>query len=105
MLKNYVKKPLIFSLFLMSSLIFSQTKDQIKEIKKANNTQQLKNIEESSKLRQTEAKEKALAMAQIKGWPITFTENGSFHELMKVSKITNQFIIKHLIKTLQSQQE
>ena len=51
MLKNYVKKPLIFSLFLMSSLIFSQTKDQIKEIKKANNTEQLINIEESSKLR------------------------------------------------------
>ena len=96
MLKNYVKKPLIFSLFLMSSLIFSQTKDQIKEIKKANNTQQLKNIEESSKLRQTEAKEKALAMAQIKGWPITFTENGSFHELMKVSEDNQPIYYKTL---------
>ena len=96
MLKNYIKKPLIFSLFLMSSVIFSQTKEQIKEIKKANNTEQLKNIEESSKLRLTEAKEKALAMAQIKGWPITFTENGSFHELMKVSEDNQPIYYKTL---------
>ena len=96
MLKNYIKKPLIFSLFLMSSVIFSQTKEQIKEIKKANNTEQLKNIEESSKLRLTEAKEKALQMAQIKGWPITFTENGSFHELMKVSEDNQPIYYKTL---------
>ena len=96
MLKNYLKKPLIFSLFLLSSFAFSQTKDQIKEIKKANNTEQLKKIEESSKLRLTEAKEKALAMAQIKGWPITFTENGSFHELMKVSEDNQPIYYKTL---------
>jgi len=96
MLKNYLKKPLIFSLFLLSSFAFSQTKEQIKEIKKANNSQQLKNIEESSRLRLTEAKEKALAMAQIKGWPITFTENGSFHELMKVSEDNQPIYYKTL---------
>ena len=96
MIKNYFKKLLFFSLFLSITFVVSQTKDQIKEIKKANNTQQLKNIEESSKLRQTEAKEKALAMAQIKGWPITFTENGSFHELMKVSEDNQPIYYKTL---------
>ena len=76
--------------------VFSQTEEQIREIKKANNTQELKKIEDSSKLRLTEAKEKALAMAQIKGWPITFTENGSFHELMKVSEDNQPIYYKTL---------
>ena len=96
MIKNYFKKLLVFSLFLSITFVVSQTKDQIKEIKKANNTEQLINIEESSKLRLTEAKEKALAMAQIKGWPITFTENGSFHELMKVSEDNQPIYYKTL---------
>ena len=96
MIKNYFKKLLFFSLFLSITFVVSQTKDQIKEIKKANNTEQLINIEESSKLRLTEAKEKALAMAQIKGWPITFTENGSFHELMKVSEDNQPIYYKTL---------
>tara|TARA_B100000787_G_scaffold133180_1_gene102028 strand:- start:500 stop:3817 length:3318 start_codon:yes stop_codon:yes gene_type:complete len=77
---------LILCLLTAPSFVLSQTKQEVKEIKKSNNTSQLKKIEESSRLRLTEAKEKALAMAQIKGWPITFTENGSFHELMKVSE-------------------
>ena len=74
-----LKKVIFYSLFFTSFFIFSQTKEQVKEIKKANNTQQLKNIEESTKLRLTKAKAKALAMAQIKGWPITYVEKGSFH--------------------------
>jgi len=96
MIKNYLKKLLVFSLFLSITFVVSQTKDQIKEIKKANNTEQLINIEESSKLRLTEAKQKALQMAQIKGWPITFTENGSFHELMKVSEDNQPIYYKTL---------
>ena len=35
-------------------------------------------------------------MAQIKGWPITFTENGSFHELMKVSEDNQPIYYKTL---------
>ena len=60
-----LKKVIFYSLFFTSFFIFSQTKEQVKEIKKANNTQQLKNIEESTKLRLTKAKAKALALAQI----------------------------------------
>ena len=65
MLKNYFKK-LLFSLFFLStSFIFSQTAEQIIEIKKANNTQELRNIEESSRQISIEAKEKALEMARF----------------------------------------
>ena len=60
MKKNYFKKLLIFSFFLSTSIVFSQTQEQIREIKKANNTQELKNIEESSRQVHLEAKEKAL---------------------------------------------
>ena len=85
MLKNYFKK-LLFSLFFLStSFIFSQTAEQIIEIKKANNTQELRNIEESSRQISIEAKEKALEMASQKGWAITYVEDGALYELMKVS--------------------
>ena len=66
MKKNYLKKLAVFSLLLSANFVFSQTEEQIIEIKKANNTQELKNIEESSRLIQVEAKEKALAMASLK---------------------------------------
>jgi len=47
MKKNYLKKLAVFSLLLSANFVFSQTEEQIVEIKKANNTQELKNIEES----------------------------------------------------------
>ena len=72
MKKNYLKKLAVFSLLLSANFVFSQTEEQIIEIKKANNTQELKNIEESSMLIQVEAKEKALEMASLKGWAITY---------------------------------
>ena len=86
MIKNYFKKIAFFFLFLSTTIVVSQTKKQIEKIKQETNLVNLRSIEESSKIRVTEAKEKALQMAQIKGWPITFTENGSFHELMSLSK-------------------
>ena len=86
MIKNYFKKIAFFFLFLSTTIVVSQTKKQIEKIKQETNLVNLRSIEESSKIRVTEAKEKALQMAQIKGWPITFTENGSFHELMYLSK-------------------
>ena len=76
----------MFFLIVINYFYFSQTEEQIIEIKKANNTQELKNIEESSRLIQEEAKEKALAMASVKGWEITYTKDGSLYELMKVSE-------------------
>ena len=86
MKKNYLKKLAVFSLLLSANFVFSQTEEQIIEIKKANNTQELKNIEESSMLIQVEAKEKALEMASLKGWAITYVEDGSLYELMRVSE-------------------
>ena len=86
MAKIYSNSVLTFLLVFITTLSFSQTKKQIEKIKQETNIVNLRSIEESSKIRVTEAKEKALQMAQIKGWPITFTENGSFHELMSLSK-------------------
>ncbi len=86
MLKNYVNRIFFTFLLLTTSVVFSQTDQQIREIKNVNNSSKLKSIEESSKLRQSEAKEKALAMAQIKGWPLTYEENGSFHELISITE-------------------
>ena len=86
MKKNHLKKLAVFSLLLSANFVFSQTEEQIIEIKKANNTQELKNIEESSMLIQVEAKEKALEMAYLKGWAITYVEDGSLYELMRVSE-------------------
>ena len=86
MVKIYSNSVLTFLLVFITTLSFSQTSKQIEKIKQETNIVNLRSIEESSKIRVTEAKEKALQMAQIKGWPITFTENGSFHELMSLSK-------------------
>ena len=86
MKKNYLKKLSVFSLLLSANFVFSQTEEQIIEIKKANNTQELKNIEESSMLIKVGAKEKALEMASLKGWAITYVEDGSLYELMRVSE-------------------
>jgi len=44
---------------------FPQTKQQIKEIKKADNIQLLNNIEESIRSPQTEAKEEPLRQVQM----------------------------------------
>lgn len=86
MAKIYSNSLLTFLLVFITTLTFSQTKKQIEKIQQETNLANLRSIEESSKIRVTEAKEKALQMAQIKGWPITFTENGSFHELMSLTK-------------------
>lgn len=86
MAKIYSNSFLTFLLVFITTLSFSQTKKQIEKIKEETNIANLRSIEESSKIRVTEAKEKALQMAQIKGWPVTFTENGSFHELMSLTK-------------------
>ena len=96
MKKNYFKKLIIFSFFIGSSFVFSQTPEQIREIKKANNTQVLKNIEESSRQIQIEAKEKALEMASQKGWAITYVEDGALYELMKVSEDNQPIYYKTL---------
>ena len=42
MKKNYFKTLLTFSFFLTTFFVFSQTEEQIREIKKANNTEELK---------------------------------------------------------------
>lgn len=96
MLKNYFKKPLFSLFFLSTSFVFSQTAEQITEIKKANNTQELRNIEESSRQISIEAKEKALEMASQKGWAITYVEDGALYELMKVSDDNNPIYYKTL---------
>ena len=96
MKKNYFKILLTFSFFLTTFFVFSQTEEQIREIKKANNTEELKYIEESSRQIHLEAKEKALEMASLKGWAITYVEDGNLYELMKVSEDNQPIYYKTL---------
>ena len=83
-LKNV--KPILLGCLMFSSFVFSQTKQQAEKIRKTYNLSKLKTIENTTKEQKTNAKKEALDMAQIKGWPVTYTENGSFYELMSITK-------------------
>lgn len=83
-LKNV--KPILLGCLMFSSFVFSQTKQQVEEIRKTYNLSKLKTIENTTKEQKSNAKKEALDMAQIKGWPVTYTENGSFYELMSITK-------------------
>ena len=66
--------------------LFSQTQEQLAIIKKENNTQNLLSLKEKSKERKDKEKQQALEMARDKGWSTRFFKNGSFYELMAISK-------------------
>tara|TARA_R110001632_G_scaffold140060_1_gene255924 strand:+ start:31590 stop:34892 length:3303 start_codon:yes stop_codon:yes gene_type:complete len=86
MKNNYIRLALTICLFSTTFFAFSQTIEQIKEIKTKSNLENLKKLESRLKLKATQEKQKALALAQMNGWPITYTENGSYHELIKVTE-------------------
>lgn len=86
MKKNYIRLVLTVCLFSSTFYAFSQSLEQVNEIKKKSNVVKLKDLEKKLKKQQLLEKEKALTLAQMNGWPITFTENGSYHELIKVTE-------------------
>lgn len=83
MKKNYL---FFLTVFLVVSSIFGQTKEDIKKITDGYNLPLLKQKEAFYKKRARIEKEKAVAVALAKGWPIlTVKEDGSISELMKLS--------------------
>lgn len=72
--------------FFLTTIVFSQTKEEVREITKTYNISNLKTLEKTLKEQELTAKNKALVMAETKGWPVTYTEDGSFHELMSLTK-------------------
>ena len=83
MKKNYL---FFLSVFFVASSIFGQTKEDIKKITDGYNLPLLKQKENFYKKKARIEKEKAVAVALAKGWPIiTVKEDGSISELMKLS--------------------
>ena len=82
---NLKKVNILLGFLMFTPFVFSQTKQQVEEIRKTSNLSKLKTIETKTKEQKTNAKKEALDMAQIKGWPVTYSENGSLYELMSIT--------------------
>lgn len=90
MKQKHIKKGMTLLALLLSSFVFSQTVTQVQEIKTKTNVEKLKTLEKKFQLEQSRNKQRALTLAQINGWPITYTgQNGSFHELVSVTENGN----------------
>ena len=86
MKKKYYLKVLTLVILSISTTVFSQTNKEIKEIQKSYNLEKLKNLAEYYRLESKQNKEKALKLAQQKGWPISYIDqDGSFNELVSVT--------------------
>ena len=84
MKKKYV---LLFSVLLVCGSILSQSKEDVQKITAQYNLNKLKEKEAFYRKKAREEKEKAIAVAKTKNWPIyTVKDDGSISELMKLSK-------------------
>ncbi|MGJ8744214.1 S8 family serine peptidase [Polaribacter sp.] len=82
---KYPKK-LLFSILLISSSILAQNQQERLKITKSYDLSKLSNLKEKFEQDFTTKKNKALQLAIQKGWKIKYTKNGSYYELMQVSK-------------------
>jgi len=77
---------LFSAVFLICGSIFGQSKEDIQKITAEYNISKLKEKEVYYRKKAREEKEKAVAVAQAKNWPIyTVKDDGSISELMKLS--------------------
>ncbi len=86
MKQSYKKMILTICICSISFFAFSQKANQVKEIQKEYDLTKLKNLEKKFQKKQSLEKQKATSLAQINGWPLTYIENGSYHELMFVTE-------------------
>lgn len=87
MVKKYARRLLFLTLSTFSIYAFSQTKQETEKIKKSYDLNKLQNLSKKYSTEYFQEKQKALALAQQKGWRIKYTDsNGSFYELVKVTK-------------------
>jgi len=83
MKKNTLRVSLLAILLAGSFSAFAQNAKQRKEITKDYNHDELKRLAADFTERNRSNKEKALKLAEVNGWPVTFkTEEGNFAELM-----------------------
>ncbi|MFK7787415.1 MAG: S8 family serine peptidase [Crocinitomicaceae bacterium] len=74
----------------LSGFLFGQTIEQKTEITKEYNQDKLSKLESEFKGKSEKAKKRALELAEIKGWPLTYTTaEGSFAELQDVDDSGN----------------
>lgn len=83
MKKKYL---LLFSILVVSSSVFGQSKEDIKKITSGYDLKLIKEREEFYREKARAEKKKAVAKAQSKNWPIyTIKEDGSISELMRLT--------------------
>lgn len=87
MIKKYARKLLFLTLSIFSLYAFAQTKQEAEKIKKSYDLTKLKSLSKKYEADYLREKQKALVMAQQKGWRVKYTDsNGSLYELMAVTK-------------------
>lgn len=87
MKEENTKKIVILLLFFVAFSGFSQTRSDVEKITKNYDLNKLKSLSKELKTNFAKEKQKALVMARQKGWPVKIMNaNGSFQELMKVTK-------------------
>lgn len=86
MRQNYIR--ILFTICLVSSSLLagSQTLEQINEIRKNSDLEKLKSLERRFQTEQTNLRERAISLAQVNNWPLTYTDqDGNFFGLVGVS--------------------
>ena len=88
---NYTRRVLSFTFIaICSSFVFGQTQAEKTEITKNYNQQELTKLELELKQKSDDSKKRALELAALNGWPLTFTTaEGSFAELQGVDENDN----------------
>jgi hypothetical protein len=80
------KYSLLFSILLVCGSVIGQSKEDIQKITAEYNLSKLKEKEAYYRKKAREQKEKAVAVAKTKNWPIyTVKDDGSVSELMKLT--------------------
>ncbi len=88
---NYARRVINLTLMTVwSSFVFGQTAQEKSEIVKDYNQQELTLLQQEFKLKSEASKARALQLAAVNGWPITFvTTEGAFAELQGVDEFDN----------------
>ena len=85
-MSNKTTKHLFFILCLISFYTIGQSLQEKQQIAKEYNLTKLKNLKDKFATDFQIEKDKAVLLATQRGWQIKYTENGSYYELIKISK-------------------
>jgi len=86
MIKKYARKLLFLTLSTFTLVGHTQTKKEVEKITKNYNLNKIQSLSKKFNNKYIKGKQKALAIAQQKGWRIKYTDNnGNLYELMNVT--------------------